>query len=89
MRPCVSCIYKPVCGNTGRTVPCDGKVTKRDRIHKYAGDIIRKDNNGRANKVNSYKRYKEADALDTKERNALYNEVEATIVGSIMEAMDL
>ena len=30
-RPCVGCVYYDACGNTGRTAPCEGRVTKSDR----------------------------------------------------------
>lgn len=26
--PCVGCIYFKECGNTNRTMPCDGRTTK-------------------------------------------------------------
>lgn len=29
--PCISCIYYKACGNTNRTVPCDGRATKSQR----------------------------------------------------------
>lgn len=29
--PCQSCVYKTVCGDSGRTMPCAGRVTKSER----------------------------------------------------------
>ena len=29
--PCISCIYFKVCGNTNRTMPCNGRVTKSQK----------------------------------------------------------
>ena len=29
--PCQNCIYKKVCGNTNRTMPCDGRRTKKEK----------------------------------------------------------
>ena len=30
-RPCVGCVYYTACGNTNRTMPCNGRVTKSER----------------------------------------------------------
>lgn len=30
-RPCINCIYFKACGNTTRTMPCNGRVTKRQK----------------------------------------------------------
>ncbi len=30
-KPCVNCIYLKICGNTNRTMPCDGRVTKSEK----------------------------------------------------------
>ena len=30
-KPCVGCVYFNACGNTNRTQPCNGRVTKSDR----------------------------------------------------------
>ena len=30
-KPCVGCIYFKACGNTNRTVPCKGRVTKTEQ----------------------------------------------------------
>ncbi len=30
-KPCVGCVYFDACGNTNRTQPCNGRVTKSDR----------------------------------------------------------
>lgn len=30
-KPCVRCIYFAACGNTNRTMPCDGRVTKSEK----------------------------------------------------------
>ena len=27
-KPCISCIYFKACGNTNRTMPCEGRMTK-------------------------------------------------------------
>jgi hypothetical protein len=29
--PCVGCIYIKECGNTNRTMPCEGRVTKSQK----------------------------------------------------------
>lgn len=29
--PCVGCIYYTACGNTNRTMPCKGRVTKSEK----------------------------------------------------------
>jgi len=36
-RPCISCIYFNACGETTRTVPCNGRVTKseKNRSERY------------------------------------------------------
>lgn len=30
-KPCVGCVYYGECGNTNRTMPCDGRETKTER----------------------------------------------------------
>lgn len=30
-RPCIGCIYFKACGSTTRTMPCNGRKTKRER----------------------------------------------------------
>lgn len=30
-KPCVGCIYFNQCGNTNRTQPCEGRMTKTDK----------------------------------------------------------
>lgn len=29
--PCVGCVYYAACGNTNRTMPCEGRETKSDK----------------------------------------------------------
>lgn len=29
--PCIRCIYFKACGETNRTVPCEGRVTKSEK----------------------------------------------------------
>ena len=29
--PCVGCIYFKACGNTNRTMPCEGRMTKTEK----------------------------------------------------------
>ena len=29
--PCVGCVYYAACGNSGRTAPCEGRVTRSVR----------------------------------------------------------
>lgn len=29
-RPCIGCVYYAACGSTTRTMPCDGRKTKRE-----------------------------------------------------------
>ena len=29
--PCIGCIYFKVCGETNRTMPCDGRMTKSQK----------------------------------------------------------
>lgn len=29
--PCQNCVYKAVCGDNTRTMPCDGRVTKKEQ----------------------------------------------------------
>ena len=29
--PCIGCVYFAACGKGGRTVPCDGRLTKSER----------------------------------------------------------
>ena len=29
--PCIGCIYFKACGNTNRTEPCDGRMTKTEK----------------------------------------------------------
>ena len=31
LHPCVGCVYYKACGNTNRTAPCYGRVTKSER----------------------------------------------------------
>ena len=31
LHPCVGCVYYKVCGNTNRTEPCYGRMTKREK----------------------------------------------------------
>ena len=31
IHPCQGCIYFKVCGETTRTMPCNGRVTKREK----------------------------------------------------------
>lgn len=33
-KPCVGCVYFKECGNTNRTMPCNGRVTKSERKGK-------------------------------------------------------
>jgi hypothetical protein len=33
-RPCQGCVYFKVCGESTRTVPCDGRMTERERRKK-------------------------------------------------------
>ena len=30
-KPCIGCIYFKACGSTTRTMPCNGRVTKRQK----------------------------------------------------------
>ena len=30
-KPCVGCIYFKACGNTNRTMPCEGRMTKSEK----------------------------------------------------------
>ena len=30
-KPCVGCVYFKECGNTNRTMPCNGRVTKSEK----------------------------------------------------------
>lgn len=30
-KPCNGCIYFKECGNTNRTMPCDGRITKSEK----------------------------------------------------------
>lgn len=30
-KPCIRCVYFKVCGSTTRTMPCDGRKTKREQ----------------------------------------------------------
>lgn len=40
-RPCIGCIYFEACGDTNRTMPCDGRVTKSEKKKvKYYHMII-------------------------------------------------
>lgn len=32
--PCIGCIYFKACGNTNRTMPCDGRVTKTQKANE-------------------------------------------------------
>lgn len=29
--PCISCIYFKACGQTNRTMPCEGRITKSEK----------------------------------------------------------
>lgn len=31
IHPCVGCIYFTACGDTGRTAPCAGRMTKSEK----------------------------------------------------------
>lgn len=31
MKPCIGCVYFSACGETNRTMPCDGRMTKSER----------------------------------------------------------
>lgn len=35
--PCVGCIYFDACGNTARTMPCAGRVTKSQKKSEMKG----------------------------------------------------
>ena len=35
IHPCVGCVYFKECGNTNRTMPCKGRVTKSERKKAY------------------------------------------------------
>ena len=30
-KPCVGCVYFDVCGETSRTMPCDGRLTESEK----------------------------------------------------------
>lgn len=32
IHPCIGCVYYKACGNTNRTAPCYGRVTKSERL---------------------------------------------------------
>lgn len=36
-KPCIGCIYFKECGNTNRTVPCNGRTTKTDKKNGRKG----------------------------------------------------
>lgn len=36
-RPCVGCVYYTACGNTNRTMPCNGGQTKSEKKRKEKG----------------------------------------------------
>lgn len=36
--PCIGCVYFKECGNTNRTMPCEGRMTKMDK--KRRDDLI-------------------------------------------------
>jgi hypothetical protein len=36
----VGCVYLATCGNTNRTVPCDGRVTKRTEKGSFRRDLV-------------------------------------------------
>lgn len=31
IHPCVGCVYYVACGNTNRTMPCEGRQTKSEK----------------------------------------------------------
>ena len=31
IHPCINCIYFDACGDTTRTMPCDGRMTKSEK----------------------------------------------------------
>lgn len=31
IHPCQGCVYYKACGNTNRTAPCKGRMTKREK----------------------------------------------------------
>lgn len=37
-RPCIGCVYFKACGDTSRTMPCNGRMTKTERKKKGGGD---------------------------------------------------
>ena len=32
LKPCVGCVYFKACGNTNRTMPCAGRLTKSQNV---------------------------------------------------------
>ena len=40
LKPCVGCVYFTTCGNTNRTMPCDGRVTKRTKRGEFRRDLV-------------------------------------------------
>ena len=37
--PCLNCIYFKVCGETNRTMPCEGRMTKRQKKKEIENEI--------------------------------------------------
>lgn len=40
--PCIGCVYYIACGETNRTMPCNGRVTKSERKRgKANGNLLK------------------------------------------------
>ena len=47
--PCIGCVYFKACGETNRTMPCDGRMTQSER--KAAEEQSRRRNKTTNNKM--------------------------------------
>lgn len=46
--PCISCIYFETCGNTNRTEPCQGRMTKSEK----KGEVMENETYTKTNRIN-------------------------------------
>ena len=43
--PCIGCVYFNACGETNRTTPCDGRITRSERKAAEETEQKKKQNN--------------------------------------------
>ena len=41
-KPCIGCVYFNACGETNRTMPCEGRQTKSDKEREAKDDKVKR-----------------------------------------------